>query len=164
MTIDSQAPAPAAQGSEPPESQARGYREEQGRLARMFAFWACVLLLLFGCSFLHGILVQFSSLRTPLGGIRIPVVGVDLSTAFLIALAVFVVGVIAIQRWQAKPRTADLLIETEAELRKVTWPGLQEVINTSIVVVLCVLILFALLAAADWFLARVMRYLLLGEA
>ena len=163
MKVDSQAPATATSDSESQSPEQRHYREDQGRLARMFAFWACVLLLLFGCNFLHGILIQFVSLRGAIQGIRIPVVGITLSGAFLISLAVFSVGVYFIHRWQAKPRTADLLIETESELRKVTWPSGQEVINTSIVVVLTVLILFLLLAAADWFLARVMRYLLLGE-
>ena len=139
-----------------------GYREDQGRLVRMGAFWGCVLLLLFGCTFLHGLLVQNDSLQQPINGIRIPVVGVDLTPAFLIALGVFVVGTIAIARWQARPKVADLLIETESELRKVTWPTMTEVVNSSMVVVFTVLLLFGFLAAADWLLARVMKYLLLG--
>ena len=139
-----------------------GYREDQGRLVRMAAFWGCTLLLLFGCTFLHGVLVQNDSLQDPINGIRIPIVGVDLSGAFLISLGVFVVGLIAIARWQARPKTVDLLVDTEAELRKVTWPTMTEVVNSSFVVVITVLVLFGFLAAADWFLARVMKYLLLG--
>ena len=157
MTVDTQAKSAA---SSPAEGQA--YREDQGRLVRMGAFWGCVLLLLFGCTFLHGILVQYDSLQEPIQGIRIPIVGVDMTPAFLISLGVFVVGTIAIARWQAKPKVADLLIETEAELHKVTWPTIPEVVNSSMVVVFTVLILFGFLAAADWLLARVMKRLLLG--
>ena len=58
---------------------------------------------------------------------------------------------------------ADLLIETESELRKTTWPTMDEVINSSIVVVVTVLVLGAFLALADSVLARVMAYFILGQ-
>ena len=45
----------------------------------MAAFWSVVFFLGFGCRFLHGLIVRSATLREPLGGIRIPVVGVDLS-------------------------------------------------------------------------------------
>ena len=89
--------------------------------------------------------------------------GTPVSPAFLICGGIFVVGTWLIHRWQARPKVADLLIDTESELRKVTWPTMDEVINSSLVVIVCVLLLFAFLAAADWFLARVMNTLLLGK-
>ena len=52
--------------------------------------------------------------------------------------------------------------EHAAELRKVTWPTGPEVINSSMVVVFCVLFLMGYMAAADWFLARLARVLLFG--
>ena len=57
------------------------YRKDQGRLARMAAFWGLLLLLLFGCTFLHDFLSSWSNLREPIGGIRLPFVGVSLSPA-----------------------------------------------------------------------------------
>jgi len=163
MKVESQVPVTTAPSSDKSRVEGRkSYREDQGRLARMAAFWSCILLLLFGCTFVYGLLVQIDSFREKIGGMRIPVVGVDLTTAFLIPFALFVVGALILHRWQARPKVADLLIETEAELRKVTWPTPQEVVNSSMVVILCVLLLFGFLAAADWLLARVMRYLLLG--
>ena len=139
------------------------YKEDQGRLARMAAFWGVVLLLLFGCTFLHTTLVtNFAVMSKLIGGVRIPVVGVNLTWAFLITFLVFVAGTIAIWKWQQKPRIADLLIETEGELKKVTWPTSQEVVNTSMVVIACVGILLGFVALADWVLGMVLKRLLLG--
>jgi preprotein translocase SecE subunit len=66
-------------------------------------------------------------------------------------------------RWQQAPKQADLLIETESELRKVTWPTLSETMTSSIVVMLCVLFLMAFLAGSDVLLGRWASYLLTGR-
>ncbi len=141
----------------------KAYKEDQGRHARMAAFWSVVLLWLFGCHFLYSQLIAAESLGKAIAGIRIPVVGIDLNGAFLISGALFVAGLVWIQRWQRQPKVADLLIDTESELRKVTWPSGQQVINSSIVVVVTVVLIGAFLAGADYVLARVMKYLVLGE-
>ncbi len=163
-TETAQKPPETTPPSEPRRGWLAPYKEDQGRHVRMTAFWTTAFFLVFGCKYLYDILVQFASLRTALGGIRIPVVGVDLSPAFLVSFLLFCAGMIAIQRWQQRPKIADLLIETEAELRKVTWPKGQEVLNTAVIVIVSVLLIGAFLAIADAFLARLMRYLLLGAA
>ncbi len=139
------------------------YSDDQGRHARMAAFWSATLLSLFGCTFLHTLLVGVDSLSEPLGGLRIPVVSIDVTGAFLISTGVFAGLLLAIRRWQERPKTIQLLVGTESELRKVTWPGLDEVMNSSLVVVICVVFIGAFLAGVDYVLARVMSYLLLGE-
>ena len=157
------APPPAPLLEAPPS---RGlfasYKEDQGRHVRMAAFWSVVFFAGFGCRFLHGLMIRSPSLREPIQGIRIPVVGVDLSPAFLVSALVFCVCVLLVYRWQQRPKIADLLIDTEAELKRVSWPKGSEVWNASIVVVLSVVIIGAMLAVADIFLFRVMRALILG--
>ena len=138
------------------------YKEDQGRLARMFAFWAVAFMTLFGCTWLHGMLVQTQSLRDPLGGTRIPIVAVDLNIAFLISFVLFAAAIVLLARWMRKPKVADLLIDTEAELRKVTWPKSQEVVNSSLVVIVFVVLLLGFLAGVDAILARVVAYLIFG--
>jgi len=140
----------------------KGYKEDQGRLARMAAFWSVVLLLLFGCTFLYDILIGFDSMSPAIGGIRIPIVSVDLNGAFVVTFLIFAVGTVVIRRWQQKPKVADLLIDTESELRKVTWPTMQEVTNSSLVVIVCVVVIGAFLAGADYVLGELMRRLILG--
>jgi preprotein translocase SecE subunit len=134
----------------------------------MAAYWAVVLLLLFGCSFFHAVLVgnfeaTRAALQVPLVGDSIPIVGVELTPAFLLSASIFFVGMILVHRWQRRPKVADLLIDTESELRRVAWPSLQEIVNSSIVVGVSVLLIGFYLAFADWFLTRVMQYLLFGE-
>ncbi|MHC4378829.1 MAG: preprotein translocase subunit SecE [Planctomycetota bacterium] len=146
------------------------YKQDQGRLARMFAFWSCVFLVLFACSFLYDLLVEFGpALSTPFGadengrgGMQIPIVRVDLNAAFLISSFVFIGAFLIIQRWQARPKVADFLIETELELRKVTWPTWPEVFNSSMVVIATVLFLMGFLALSDWAFGNLFKRLLLG--
>ena len=130
-------------------------------MTRTVTFWSLALLLLFGCASLKATLAgSFVSLRPALGGASVPVLGTELSPAFLIAAVLFVGGIFLLYRWLETERRADFLIDTESELRKVTWPSVPEVINSSIVVVISVLFLMAFLAVADWFLGRVTRALL----
>ncbi len=141
------------------------YRKDQGRLARMAAFWSVAILIFYGCVSLRQELAgRFAdSLGQPMfeGG-RIPVVGVDLTPAFLIATICCIVGFILLHRWTESPKIADSLIDTESELRKVTWPTLQEATQSSIVVIMCVLVLMAILAGSDYLLGRLMSRVLLG--
>ena len=110
----------------------------------------------------HDILIGFDSMNPAIGGIRIPIVSVDLNGAFIVTALLFLTGVVIIRRWQQKPKVADLLIDTESELRKVTWPTMDEVTNSSLVVIVCVVIIGAFLAGADYFLGELMRRLILG--
>ena len=174
MTITPEKKEPKVEGStplapplpehEPPRGPFASYKEDQGRHVRMAAFWSVIFFVGFGCNFLHGLLIRSPSLRAPIQGIRIPVVGVDLSPAFLVTSLVFCACLFSVYRWQQKPKVADLLIDTEAELKRVSWPKGEEVWNASVVVVLSVIILGVLLAVADMFLFRLMRYLIIGGA
>ena len=140
------------------------YKKDQGRMARMTAFWILAILVFYGCNSLYRELLLLSeSLAKPIGGLRIPVLGLDLSPALLIAGLVLSACLWLLWRWQNKPKNADLLIETESELRKVTWPTLEEAIQGSVTVIVCVLALMAYLAGTDWVLARWARLVLLGR-
>ena len=143
-----------------------GYKSEQGRMARMAAFWTLAVLLFYGASSLNGTLAgQFrEALGQPMveSMPKVPVLGFELTPAFLISALVFGAAVFLLYRYLEAPKRADLLIETEHELRKVTWPTMQEVINSSTVVVLFVLLLMGFLAFSDWILARLTRIILFG--
>ena len=137
------------------------YKKDQGRMVRMAAFWSVAVLIFYGCVSLRSALSGWfpGSLGVPVVESlpRIPVLGIDLTGATLVAVAVCATGIFLIYRWIEKPRNADLLIDTESELKKVTWPTPQEVFNSSLVVVVFVLILMAFLAGADYFLARLVN-------
>jgi preprotein translocase SecE subunit len=164
MSTATEPTPPTAQPPEAPRGMFAPYKEDQGRHVRMGAFWTVVFFVGFGCRFLHDFMIQWKSLAEPLGGLRIPVVGVNLSPAFLISSLFFLAGVVLTKRWQQKPKVADMLIDTEAELKKVSWPKGQEVWNASMVVVVCVVLLAGFLMLSDWIVFRLMGRLIFGGA
>jgi len=140
------------------------YKKDQGRIARMAAFWSLAVLIFYGCTALHNELAsRFDALGEPIGGIRLPVLGMDFSPALIVVTLILAASLWLLYRWLESPKYADGLIETEQELRKVTWPSLDDAINGSVVVVFCVLFLMAFLAGADWALGRVAKVILLGQ-
>ncbi len=137
------------------------YRKDQGRMARMTAFWTLAVLVFYGSSSLREMLAsQFpGSLGRQLTG-NIPVIGVEVTPALLITAVTLVGGMFLLYRWLETPKNADLLIETEQELRKVSWPSLEETINGSWVVILTVGFLMGFLFLSDVVLGRIARYVL----
>mgnify|MGYP000852468182 FL=1 len=143
------------------------YRKDHGLYARMFAFWACLLLVAYGC--FHGdglvdhiggwlgeendtVLVQsFPILRT-------------LRISTCITLGVLLVAGIAIHSVLNRPRIADALIDTETEMVKVTWPTWQEAWQRTLAVGVMVLILFLFLTVTDFGLMALMLSLMGGGA
>jgi len=147
------------------------YRKDQGRLARMTAFWTLAVLLVYGCIQLRRELTSqlpnsvgktFGADELGNGGLRLPIVGLDVSVALIISLAVAGLGLLFLYRWLEAPKRADLLIDTEHELRKVTWPSLDEAVDGSIVVVVVVVFLMSFMAATDYVLGFVFQRILIG--
>ena len=131
------------------------YKKDQGRMARMTAYWSGTIFLFYGCVSLFREMSRSVQLSQAVGGIEIPVLGMDLSPSLLIAAVVFMGGAYLFFRWVERPKQADLLIETEAEMKKVTWPSLSETMSGSITVILTVLVLMAILALFDMALGNV---------
>ena len=141
------------------------YKKNQGRMARMTAFWVLAVLIFYGCSSLRAELTSMSpdTLGTAIQGMRVPILSLDFSPALIISALVLATALWLLYRWEQKPKNADLLIETEAELRKVYWPSLEEAINGSWTVLLTVVFLMAFLAGADYVLGEVSRVILTGS-
>ena len=125
-------------------------------MARMTAFWSGTIFLFYGCVSLHRELTsQFVGISKPIGGIEVPVLGMELSVALLIAAGVFAGAIFLFYRWLERPKQADTLIDTESEMKKVTWPSLSETMSGSITVIMTVLILMAILAVFDYLLGDI---------
>jgi len=133
------------------------YKKDQGRLARMTAFWSGTIFLFYGCVSLKRELTGLTlfDLAQPIGGFEIPILGLELSPALLIATLVFLGGTFLFNRWLERPKQADTLIDTESEMKKVTWPSLSETMSNSITVIMTVVILMAILAFFDFALGNI---------
>lgn len=128
------------------------YRRGAGRRARTFATFILLALL----AWFSFALLQYGNTRLDrLLGFEDPVFGKQLVTgagsltewvtwSVVLAVGLFVVGLFALRAWLNRPKFADLLIETEAELRRVRWAPRKEV-NRATGVVLYFVFWFALL-------------------
>ncbi len=140
------------------------YRKDQGRYARMFAFWALVLLFAYGC--LHGgglsdLLDQWLGESNQTFIDPFPILK-SLKTSTLIALGVLVAIALVAHRILNRPKIADTLIDTEGELMKVTWPTWGEAWQGALAVATMVVILFLFLTVVDMSLGQIMLMLMGG--
>lgn len=138
------------------------YRKDQGRYARMVAFWALTLLVGYGCfhagglvNVLDGLLGENNSTYVE----QFPLFG-SLRLSTMIAIGVLVACAVFFHRVLNKPRVADALIDTEAEMQKVTWPAWAETWQGTMAVAATVLALFLFLTVVDLFLTSVLRNLI----
>jgi len=143
------------------------YKADQGRIVRLVAFWALALLIFYGCVSLKTSLETWNwssgTSKALLAGMpRLPVLGWNFNAALLIAGLVFATSIWLLYRWQNSPKVADLLIDTESELGKVTWPTMSDAVNSSLVVMGVVVFLMAFMAGADILLGWWTKSLLIG--
>ncbi|MCP4094485.1 MAG: preprotein translocase subunit SecE [Planctomycetes bacterium] len=141
------------------------HKPEEGRNARQTAFWLGEGMIFFACYSLSGTLESWKSLRAPLFGdtpIQIPLLGIELTGAFVAATIAFFAMSFFFLRYLAAEKIADHLIEVESEMNKVTWPSFEEATNSSIIVIITVLILMGFLALSDFVLSQVFELILWG--
>jgi preprotein translocase SecE subunit len=136
------------------------YKKDQGRYARMTAFWALFLLAADGC--LRGLQ---GSLRTWFPGLGedwmepLPLIGQVDGAKLIVLLTLAAVG-FAIHRTLERPKLADLLIDTEHELKSVTWPSFAETWTGSLAVIVTVFTMLFYLFASDVVLSAVLPRLM----
>ncbi len=142
------------------------YKPDEGRTARQATFWLGEFFVFFGCSSLAATLNSFESLRGPWfeSFTTVPILGVTLSGAFMVAAVVFFAGSLGLMAFLGQEKVAQRLIEVESEMKKVTWPSFKEASNSSIVVVATVLIIMAFLALSDLALGKFFDRILWGGA
>jgi len=128
------------------------YKVGQGRYARGVAYLLGAGLIIFG-----GIRL-YATINVP--GREwvkdIPVVG-HISLYNVIALAVVLIGLLLLHLVLNRPTAVDALIDTEQELKKVSWPSKREVRNATVVVILVTFVMAILLFGFDRILQWVFR-------
>jgi len=140
------------------------YKAEQGIYARNTAFWLLAGLFLYGCRTLYYWLLGFrgegdvpGGMATDLAGGELPVLGIAVTPALLVSVAVAIAICVALYRMLERPQVADMLIECETELRKCTWPTWNETFTSSLVILVVMLFFTAFLAGSDFVLNAIAR-------
>jgi preprotein translocase SecE subunit len=139
------------------------YKPDQGTYARTTALLLASSLVVFGCHSLYWWLSSFRGdeaspgfLVRDLSGGPVPVLGLPLTPALLIAVLLGAALVVTAAKLLDRPKAADLLIECETEMRKCTWPSFRETVNASIVILVVMLFFTAVLAGMDFLLNAAM--------
>jgi preprotein translocase SecE subunit len=125
------------------------YKKGQGALARWVAAIGGGVILLLGCYRCYWWLQSYVWASSPIGGIEIPGFGAPLNAALIVAILLVLGSALLVYYAVNRPDLADLLIDTEGEMRKVTWPTLEEAKNSSLVVIVCVVIMGVLITVFD---------------
>ncbi len=91
---------------------------------------------------------------------RVPFFEFEINNGELISFLVFLAGSFGVYVLVINhPVVADFLIETEGELRKVSWPEMNEFFNATIVVLLAIFLIAMFLALADFISVKFMTLL-----
>ena len=141
------------------------YRKDQGRYARMLAFWALLLLFSYGCFHGGGLADLLDRWMDPAANPVLinpfPILK-TLKVSTCIALGVLVIAGFGLHVVLNRKRIADSLIETEVEMQKVTWPSWGEAWQGTMAVTVMVIVLFVFLTAVDLLLVQAMTMLMPG--
>lgn len=134
------------------------YKAGQGSLARLTACVALLAAVALGAAELYS-WIQDPKADSPLlpGELfaDLPFFGTPFSWKFLLCALVFCAGIWLSRRIMNRKDAVDALIETEQELRKVSWPTRDESINATGVVILVSVLLTAALFGFDLLFNRV---------
>lgn len=134
------------------------YKKNEGRYVRMAAFWALFLLVGYGC--LGGMVYTVDGLiGTKPWMDQFPILG-QFGWPQVVSLTALATAGLLIYRFLERPKVADLLIDTEGELRKVTWPTTSETVSGTVAVAITVTVLLVYLTVADLALTALMKRLL----
>lgn len=125
-------------------------KKGQGTWARMSAYVLGGILVVLGALSLYG------TINRPNEFVIVddlPLIGA-LSGYKVIAAFVGLAGLLGLHLVLNRPRSVDLMIETEQEMRRVSWPTGKEVWNATIVVSFVTLLLAVAMSAFDWVLRK----------
>ena len=122
------------------------YKKGQGRYTRIVTFVAVLLVVVIGASVLSDKLSGYTLTRPPMVRYGIP--------------TLVVVGMAWLMFWLVnRPKTADFLIATESEMKKVSWSSKKEIIGSTKVVIVFTFVLAAILYSTDVIFAALFSWL-----
>jgi preprotein translocase SecE subunit len=138
----------------------------QGRWARLSAYVGFAVVALFGAVALHGLPAYGSKWFGGEHGLwETKLLGrlFTLRPVFFPAAGFFLGSMVAFHLFINRPRSAEFLVETQGEMKRVSWPTRREWIGSTLVVLVLVFVLSMFLYAVDsWVLSPLMQKLRIG--
>lgn len=138
------------------------YKPGEGGIARATAFWSLAGFAYLAARRFYLWSQRWDFFEKDLLGVEIPVLAFPLTPGFVGSLAIFLVATWAILKLLNAPKAANLLIDTELEMKKVTWPSFDEARKASFVVIVCVGVMFVFMTLSDYGLEKLFFKLIYG--
>lgn len=144
------------------------YKKGQGIYSRVAVGIALGILALFASVSLYNVLIGLPNVAE---SANIPLVDIDLNWGLIGAFLLFVffgflIGIFIIGfETGLRPldysgkRAIDFLIETQGELQKVSWPTRVELVGSTAVVIISVIMIGVFILGVDWFVSIIMEYI-----
>jgi len=142
------------------------YRKGMGVYARSAVAGLLGLAAVFAAYSLYGAMIDlpefYAGARVPLLDIRLTW-GIACSCVFFVLCGIFIcifttgfeIGLKGLDNKSKK--TVEFFIETQAELQKVSWPTRSELIGSTIVVIVCLIVLGLYVFCVDWVVSTFMK-------
>lgn len=137
----------------------------QGRWARLTAYVGFGVIAVFGAVALHQVPGLGSKWFGSLEGLwtrRILGVEFTLRPVFFPAAGLFLFAMVACHLYLNRPKVGEFLIETQGEMKRVSWPTRREWVGSTIVVLVLVAVLSGFLYVADHYLSKLMQAVGIG--
>ena len=122
----------------------------KGKILRYFGLGSLAILELYGCWSLYNFLGRWESLNSFPLDIQVPLSD-NLMISYRLVISALCFAGLAITTLILfnRAKVVDLLVDTETEVKKVTWPAFPEAVNSTIVVLVFVLLLGVFIVVVD---------------
>jgi len=143
------------------------HKKGQGVLVRRVAFWTLTAVIVWGAKSLYNWLIGHDwaffkklLLEKSEPGYTIPIFDQRFDVAFVLTWAIAGVAIWALFRWLNREKAAEFLVETDAELHKVTWPSWKDAWGSSVIVLVFVVLLTVFLVTSDKVIGTIMNLIM----
>ncbi len=129
-------------------------------MTRRVAFYSFLILSLWGFKDLSSTIARWGWARKTLLDIPLPYYEQALTVGVLLCIVLNVVFAFFAFRYLNGEKPATVLIDTETELKKVSWPTWEDARHSTIIVLIFVAVCAAYLTAVEYTLANIFKMIL----
>ena len=133
------------------------WKSGQGLPVRISAYGMLLALSIFGAYTLYYAPAYQSYWRTTLASTQVLGIELALRPILFPSVGAALLAMLIVHLLLNRAGWSNFLIETEGELKKVSWPPRKEFVGSSVVVLLVTVSMAVFLAAVDWALSRILK-------
>ena len=130
------------------------YKSGEGKLTRRVAFYSLLFLSVWGFKVFATFLTRWKWAQTSFVELELPYYEQPLNVAVLICVVLNIAVAWFLFKWLNSEKSASLLIDTETELNKVSWPTMEDARHSTVIVLIFVAACAAYLTAVEYALAN----------